>query len=197
MAKNSPYPPGATNANWFSLFNAMSFQITLGSPMILYLKSLGASATVLGLLTALTPLLTIVQIPAARFFAGIGYRKFFFRGWSSRTLLVFMVAGVPLIASAHDQTKIALILFLLFFFNLLRGISSGAWLPWLTDLIPADVRGRFLSRDQIFLHVGSLLAMLVSAVLLHGHPQTHLMWHKLAPRLAQQRRLVGAARWRA
>ena len=64
----SIYPAGATNANWFSMFNAVSFQITLGSPMILYAKSIGATATVLGIIAALTPLLTIAQIPAARLF---------------------------------------------------------------------------------------------------------------------------------
>ena len=50
----------------------------------------------------------------------------------------------------------------------MRGISSGAWLPWLTDLIPEDVRGRFLSRDQLFMNAGSLVALLGSAALLSG-----------------------------
>lgn len=172
LARNppSPYPPGATNANWFSLFNAVSFQITLGAPMILYAKSLGATTTVLGIIASLTPILTVAQIPAARFLATTGYRKFFFRGWSGRSVLLFVLALVPLLGFADDVTKIALILFSLFIFNLLRGIASGAWLPWLTDLIPETVRGRFLSRDQLFLHGGSLFSLLVSAILLRGHP---------------------------
>ena len=46
---NDAFPPGLHNAFLFSSFNALSFQIVLGSPMILYAKSLDASATVLGI----------------------------------------------------------------------------------------------------------------------------------------------------
>jgi MFS family permease len=170
-SSSSIYPAGATNANWFSLLNAISFQITLGSPMILYAKSLGATATVLGVIAAMTPLLTIAQIPAAHFLGRIGYRRFILMGWGSRTLFIFLIALVPMLSFLNDLGRIALVLFALFAFNLVRGISSGAWLPWLSDLIPEDLRGRFLSRDQVFLHFGSLAALLTSAVVLSHHPE--------------------------
>lgn len=165
---NTLYPRGATNANWFSLFNAISFQITLGSPMILYAKSLGASATVLGIIASLTPLLTVCQIPAMRFIPQFGYRRFIIMGWGSRTLLIFVIAAVPLLSFLNNMGKVALLLFLLFGYNLLRGLASGAWLPWITDLIPEPVRGRFLSRDQLFLHLGCLGAMILAAGVLQG-----------------------------
>ena len=38
------------NAWWFAAFNGLSFQIVLGSPMILYAKTLNANATVLGII---------------------------------------------------------------------------------------------------------------------------------------------------
>ena len=167
--KPSIYPAGATNANWFTAFNALSFQITLGSPVILYAKSIGATATVLGVIAALTPLLTICQIPAAHFLAKVGYRRFIFSGWGLRTVCIFLLAAIPLLGFLGNLDKLVLILFALFLFNLLRGISSGAWLPWLTDLIPEDVLGRFLSRDQIFLHAGSLASLGLGAILLYGN----------------------------
>jgi len=166
--KQSIYPAGATNANWFSAFNALSFQITLGSPIILYVKSIGATATILGIVAALPPLMMICQIPAAHFLAKVGYRRFIFSGWGLRTVCIFLISAVPLMGFLGNLNKLVLILFALFLFNLLRGISSGAWLPWLTDLIPEDVRGRFLSRDQIFLHAGCLVSLGLGAVLLYG-----------------------------
>ena len=48
------FPAGLNNAYFFAAFNALSFQIVLGSPMILYAKSLDASATVLGLIAGMT-----------------------------------------------------------------------------------------------------------------------------------------------
>jgi MFS family permease len=162
----SIYPPGATDANWFSLFNAVSFQVTLGAPMILYAKSIGASATVLGVISALTPLLTVCQIPAAHYLERFGYKRFILYGWGLRTFCIFGIAFVPLIAFLGGPGKIRLILAALFIFNLLRGLSSGAWLPWLTALIPEDLRGRFLSRDQFFVHIGSFCSLLTCAFLL-------------------------------
>ena len=38
-------PPGFGNIYVFAVFNALSYQPVLGSPMVLFAKSLGASAT--------------------------------------------------------------------------------------------------------------------------------------------------------
>ena len=110
----------------FATFNALSFQIILGSPMVLYAKSLGASATVLGILTGMLPLLVIFQIPAANYIGRFGYKKFVWAGWGSRVIFIFAIAFIPGMAFLKMETKLALILFLLFIFNLLRGISSCA-----------------------------------------------------------------------
>ena len=36
--------------------------------------------------------------------------------------------------------QMELMLICLFLFNVVRGISTGAWLPWLTGLVPANAR---------------------------------------------------------
>ena len=41
----APFPPGLHNAFLFAAFNALSFPLVVGNPMILYAKTLGASAT--------------------------------------------------------------------------------------------------------------------------------------------------------
>lgn len=61
------FPPGLHHAYLFSVFNAFSYQIVLNSPMVLYAKTLGASATVLGIIAGMMPLLVIFQIPAASY----------------------------------------------------------------------------------------------------------------------------------
>lgn len=162
------YPRGSLNANWFSALNAVSFQIVLGAPMILYFKSLGATATVLGVAAAMTPLLNIAQIPAAHHLARTGYRRFILLGWGTRTIFVFAMALVPLLPFLGEMGQMSLLLLALFIFNLVRGAAAGAWLPWLTELIPEEIRGRFLSRDQVFLHAGSLLSLIFSSWMLQG-----------------------------
>jgi len=171
LSQPVPFPPGVTNANWFSFYNAVSFQIFLGSPMILYAKRLGASATLLGVIASLTPLLVIFQIPAAHHLQRFGYRRFVLAGWSTRNLCVFAVVVVPLLGFLTDGWKLALVMGFLFLFNLLRGITSGAWLPWLTEIIPEEIRPRFLSRDQRFLQSGSVAALLFCGLTLQKESQ--------------------------
>ena len=168
MKAASVYPPGALNVNGFSFFNAVSFQIVLGAPVILFAKSLGASSFVLGTIAALTPLLNTLQLLAARFLHRVGYKRFLLSGWGARTFFTFCIAVLPLLPGLSIPTRLGLLIAALFCFNLLRGFSAGAWLPWLTALVPAPVRGRFLSRDNAFMHLGCLAALLLSAWVMTG-----------------------------
>lgn len=165
------FPAGLNNAYFFALFNALSFQVVLSSPMVLYAKSLQASATVLGLITGMMPLLVIFQIPAAAYIGRVGYKKFVYAGWGMRVMFIAVTALVPLTDSfLNASTRLSLILALLFAFNLSRGISSCAWLPWITGLVPGELRGRFLSREAGFVNVASFISFLLSALCLWKDP---------------------------
>lgn len=160
--------PEIKNIWGFSFFNAIAFQIALGAPVILYVESLKASSAILGLITALTPLLTIVQIPAAYYMARVGYKKLILMGWGLRNLFTLAIALIPLAYFLDSEAKITLLALCLAGFNLMRGFASGAWMPWISEIIPENIRGRFLSRDQQFLNVGCLIALLISSVGLQG-----------------------------
>ncbi len=165
----SAFSPGLHNAFLFSGFNALSFQIVLGSPMVLYAKTLGASATVLGIIAGMMPLLVIFQIPAANYIHRVGFKRFVYAGWGTRVLFIFAMALVPLTRPfLEPQNRLALILTLLFCFNLSRGISSCAWLPWITLLVPPTLRGKYLSRDAAVQNSCSFLTFLVAAACLSG-----------------------------
>lgn len=155
------------NAFLFQVFNTSSFYLIMGLPMMLYFKKLGASATVLGVVAALGALMNIFQIPAARFVERIGYRTFVLRGWISRS---FMIGGVALVVSlplpVDESTRQILVLFILFLFNIARGISLSGYLPWISAIVPESVRGRFLSMDQAASQSALLLTVALSAVYL-------------------------------
>jgi MFS family permease len=63
-------------------------------------------------------------------------------------------------------------LLLLFGFNLSRGISSAAWLPWIASLIPEAVRGKFLAREAGWVNTASCVSFLLSALCLGRSPQS-------------------------
>jgi MFS family permease len=167
----SAFPPGLHNAFLFSAFNALSFQIVLSSPMVLYAKSLGASATILGVITGMMPLLVIFQIPAANYIPRVGFKRFVYAGWGTRVLFIFAMALVPLAGGFLDpKNRLALMLMLLFCFNLSRGISSCAWLPWITALVPGDLRGKYLARDAGVQNLASFCTFVIAAGCLAGEP---------------------------
>ena len=164
-------PHGIHNAFLFSAFNALSFQVVLGSPMVIYAKSLHVSATVLGIIAGMMPLLVISQIPAANHINRIGYKRFVYAGWGMRVMFIFAIALVPLADALLDaRNQLALLIVLLFCFNLSRGISSCAWLPWITGLVPAAVRGKYLSRDAAVMNSASFVAILLSGFALGSTP---------------------------
>src|SRR5690349_19767166 len=84
-------------------------------------------------------------------------------------MFIFAMALVPLTAVfLKAETRLALMLILLFCFNLSRGISSCAWLPWITSLVPSQLRGRYLGLDAAVQNAGSFVTFLVAAACLAG-----------------------------
>ena len=139
--------------------------IVMDSPIFLYAESIGASATVMGLIAGMTPLMVVFQIPAADHVNRIGYKRFITTGWTLR--LVF-IAGLAIVPFTNDGTfdnnnKLAIVLAMLFLFNLVRGISSCGWYPWIVGLIPEKIRGRYLTVENACNNIGSLVAFLVVA----------------------------------
>jgi MFS family permease len=167
------FPPGLHNAYLFSTFNAFSYQIVLNSPMVLYAKAQGASATVLGIIAGMMPLLVIFQIPAANYIPRLGFKRFVFAGWGTRVMFIFAMALVPLTGIfLKPESRLALMLALLFGFNLSRGISSCAWLPWITALVPSALRGKYLARDAAVQNLASFITFLLAAGCLAGETRS-------------------------
>jgi len=170
--ERATFPPGLHNAYLFSVFNAFSYQIVLNSPMVLYAKTIGASATVLGIIAGMMPLLVIFQIPAANYIPRVGFKQFVYAGWGTRVMFIFLMALVPLSGFfLKVETRLALMLMLLFGFNLSRGISSCAWLPWITALVPSTLRGKYLARDAAVQNLASFITFLIAAGCLAGEPR--------------------------
>ena len=174
-AAKTAWPPGVNHLFTFFFFNFLSVMIVMDSPIFLYTQSLGASATVMGLIAGLTPLMVVFQIPAADHVNRIGYKRFITTGWTVRLVFIAGLAVVPFTndASLNQQSKLALVLAMLFLFNLVRGISSCGWFPWITGLVPGNVRGRYLTIENACNSVGSLVAFLLVAAYLGREPASY------------------------
>lgn len=129
------------------MVNAASWSAILGAPLILALKSLGASATILGTAVAILPLTASLQMPGAHWLPRVGYRGLMLRGWTARTVLAGLMPVVMLVSPRTSASATMWgILLLIAGFAVLRGFTSCAWMPWITQLIPESERGRYLAR---------------------------------------------------
>jgi len=163
-----PYSHEVFGFHWFNFYNAICFQIILGAPTVLLAKDLGANSTILGIIAAFTPLMTTLQLPAARYLEHHSYRTFALMGWGLRAIFIASSACVPLLFFLSKEVKLGILLGSLFFFNVLRGVSSAAFLPWITGLLPSFARGRYIAIDSFFVNGGSVLIMLLSALMMSG-----------------------------
>ncbi|MBX7212745.1 MAG: MFS transporter [Thermoflexales bacterium] len=167
----APEPSRQTyiNIHSFQVLNAMSYTIALGSPLTLFTRELGASATIIGLIAAFTPALALLQVAVAPYSARVGYRPVVIRGWGGRVVSLILLVAMPFVAPlVSHEVAIAGVVLSMFIFNLLRGFAAGSWLPWTTSLVPRQSRARFLSRDRTLVAIASVLALGVSGAILTG-----------------------------
>ena len=153
----------------FQALNAMSYTIALGSPLTLFARELGATASILGLIAAFTPLLAMLQLLVAPYAAKVGYRPVVMRGWSGRVATLILLCALPWVAPlVSRELSVAAIVLSLFLFNLIRGYAAGSWLPWTAALIPRGSRARFLTRDRTFTAAAGVAALGISGTILSG-----------------------------
>ena len=163
-------PPKIRNAYLFQALNAVSWQIALGSPMILFARELGAPAAVLGLLAGMAPLTSVLQLFVAPHAERIGYRRLMLSGWSGRVATLIFLTILPLtVGWLSPPVVIGLLLLIMLAFTTLRGIATCAWLPWITAIVPRSLRGYYLSRDRMFISVATVAALTVSGAFLYSH----------------------------
>lgn len=161
-----PSEPGSYRrwAYSFEVANAASWSVMLGAPLILFLKGQEISGTLLGVALSLMPLTQALQVLGARLLPRYGYRGLMVRGWTARTIMVGLMAVVALASPwLGPHATIATALGLLTAFTILRGFTSCAWMPWLSQLVPEQGRGRFLGYSSALIQGTLVLCNLAYA----------------------------------
>jgi hypothetical protein len=165
-------PKGVSSIYFYEFFNAASWIVVLGSPMLLYFQHLHASATVLALASALAPVFSTLQIPAAPYVEKIGYRRLVVNGWTARSLFIVAMAVVAFIPGGRAPiVNIVVMLLLMAGYNLLRGISLCGVMPWFTHIVPEARRGEFLAKDQMAASIAVIVSLAIFSWILgdRGH----------------------------
>ncbi len=120
--------------------------------MTAFALRLGASEVQIGLLGATTPLASVAQLAGSWAIERTGRRKriCMIASWISRLLWVPILL-VPLVcAGTSPHRQIWYITALLIASSLFGAIGGHAWLSWIKELVPNEIRLRFLGRRHVF-----------------------------------------------
>ncbi|HEX7631214.1 MAG TPA: MFS transporter [Lacunisphaera sp.] len=146
---------------YFSFFNALNWQVAIGTPTVLFMQQIGANSFQVGLVFSWTFLLTPAQVLSTPLLSRYGYKRLTMIGWGSRTVCLLVPIGLSLLAPPGPVPwMINLMVVTTFVYCLLRALGTSALTTWFYQIVPAEFRGRYWATDQLTTGVaigGSLL----------------------------------------
>jgi len=151
---------------YFAFFNALNWQVATGTPTVLFMEHLGADSFATGLVYAWTLLLTPVQVFATLLLPRLGFKRLTLAGWGARSWFLLVPLSLTLAAPAEAVPwMIHAMVAAMFGYSLSRAVGAAAITTWLQTLVPAPVRGRYWSTDQMMAGTAAVGTLLVSAAL--------------------------------
>jgi MFS family permease len=173
----SPYRLGKARDvyNIFNVFNALSWNLLVGSIITLFALRLGANSTYIGLLSAMVYVsfffLPLGKILSLRF-SIIGIFSF---AWTSRAICMILAVAAPF-AEYFGRRDLALLLTMLgvFAFHFFRGIGMVGNNPVLSELAAGPDRGSYLTQIQIVNSAVTMFGSFLVAMTLGREPPVYL-----------------------
>ena len=159
----APFRPGLV----FAFFNALAWQIGIGTPMVLFAEQLGASPFQVGLAYSFVFVLTPVQIVSTALLPKYGFKTVMLGGWRTRSFFL----GVPVVIAAlvpywgEKPWMVQALIWSVFLFCVFRSIGAASSNAWFYAILPERVRGRYFASDQFVSAVGGVGTLLASAAL--------------------------------
>lgn len=157
----APFRPGLV----FGFFNAMAWQIGIGTPMVLFAEQLGATPFQVGLAYSFVFVLTPLQILATTLLPRYGFKAVMLGGWGVRSIFLgvpAMLAGLA-IHGGDQPWMVQALVWSVFFFCVARSIGAASGTAWFYAILPEGVRGRYFSSDQFLSAVAGVGTLLASA----------------------------------
>jgi hypothetical protein len=158
-----PFRPGLT----FAFFNALAWQIGIGTPMVLFAEQLGATPFQVGLAYSFVFLLTPLQIAATALLPRYGFKAVMLGGWGTRSVFLGVPAllAIFVLVMGERAWMVTALVASVFFFCFCRSIGAASGISWFYAILPEHVRGRYFASDQFVTAVAAVGTLLASAAL--------------------------------
>lgn len=151
----------------FAAFNALGWQIGIGTPMVLFAEQLGATPFQVGLAYSFVFVLTPIQIISTVLLPRYGFKAVMLGGWRTRSFFLAVPVGLALFAMIAGERSwmVQALVWSVFFFCLFRSIGAASGVSWFYAILPESVRGRYFASDQFWSAVAGVGTLLACAAL--------------------------------
>jgi MFS family permease len=156
-----PFRPGLT----FAFFNALAWQVGIGTPMVLFAEQLGATPFQVGLAYSFVFVLTPLQIVSTALLPRFGFKALMLGGWRTRSFFLGVPVTLALFAMQGGERPwmVHALVWSVFFFCVFRSIGAASGTSWFYAILPETVRGRYFANDQFVSAVAGVAMLLASA----------------------------------
>ncbi|HSH13639.1 MAG TPA: MFS transporter, partial [Desulfurivibrionaceae bacterium] len=152
---------------YFSTINVISWQCLIGHPLILFGRALDMPPAWVGLVIGLLPLSMLLVIFTGPLVEWLGPRRLLTWGWLLRNLFAATVITIPWAIKLWGRPGGWLVLlFATLGFCVFRALSVGGWFPWLHEVLPPHLRGRYLSAETALAQVVTIMVVMVCGTIL-------------------------------
>ena len=152
--------------SWYvvaTFFNSSFTSLTVFGPaFIFYLSDLGLDKARIGMLLSFIPIAGIVAPLAASTVGRFGLKRTFILFWSLRKVAFAFIFIVPLVLHQLGiDAAFTLVAAIIMTFSVCRAIAETGFYPWLQELIPNTIRGKFMALNGI---ISTLVGLATTAV---------------------------------
>lgn len=156
----------------FQVCNSFNFTVAIGPPLVLLARYLGGDEAWIGLLTSVPAFLIALQILSPPMVERYGGRTIMLRGWTARSFMLLAIVPLPLLVGRLPDAALLAILFgAVCGFSAIRGFASGAWLPWVNQILRREQQGYFFGLEQRVINASVFVGLLLIGAFLGADAQ--------------------------
>ncbi len=154
-----------------SLNAVFAYLTVFGSVFLLFLDELGLPKAQIGLLLSLLPFAGLVALGLAPVVTRAGRKRIFLICWTARKIAVAGLLLLPwVLARCGHAGGLLYLIGIIAIFAVLRAVAETAWYPWMQEVVPDRVRGRFSAVSTLVTALASCLTLAAAGhVLNQGH----------------------------
>jgi len=156
--------------------NAVFAYLTVFGPVfLLFLDELGLPKAQIGLLLSLLPFSGLLALGSAPVATRLGRKRVFVTCWGSRKIVAAGLLLLPWVLArwGHAGSLVYLVV-VIAIFAVLRAVAETVWYPWLQEVVPDRVRGRFGATSTLVTTLVSCLTLAAAGQALKGHHGLHV-----------------------